>query len=635
MGNKDILNLDSKCLVFVCLKKVIVKENPTIFLVIKEKNIRFSIIRLLNDLDIPYLETDFEKVGDVGIFLFCPDSLKEFFSIKSQKPKESQILLLFEQQKEVDGLEYDSHFDDLLKLPAFSWELSLKLKRLKKFINLSRDMSLYRFAFHEFPDVISINRIKDGLFYDVNKGFCEITGYSKEEVIGKTSLDVNIWADPRDRDRMLGILKKRGRVKNFEAKYRLKGGKISSGLMSCKLIHIGNEAYTLSVTKDIEGLKKIQEQLEKSEKLLKEAQRIAGFGCWELDIVNNKLYWSDEVYRIFEIPKTDFGATYEAFLERVHPDDRKLVDKAYTDSLRTRRPYKIEHRLLMPDGRIKWMQEQCETTFDNDGRPVRSIGTVLDITDRKLFEKELEKHKEELEQKVRERTKELEFLNKELESFSFSVSHDLKAPLRAINGFSKILYEDHRKALDDDAKRLLMLIRENSQKMASLIDDLLNFSRVTRKSIKHSKIYMKALAIAIFNEIASKKEKERIRFKVNELPVAWADLALMKRVFHNLISNAIKFTGTRSSPSIEIGYKETKYGSAYFVKDNGVGFDPKYTHRLFDIFQRLHPQREFPGTGVGLSIVRRIINRHGGRVWAESQKGKGAIFYFTLAKKGL
>jgi len=253
---------------------------------------------------------------------------------------------------------------------------------------------------------------------------------------------------------------------------------------------------------------------------------------------------------------------------------------------------------------------------------------------RQRVEKALQTARDELEIRVEERTSELQSANKELEAFSYSVSHDLRTPLRAIDGFSQILLEDHREKLDKEGRRVLDIIRDNTGRMGELISDLLTFSRLGRKEIRKTKIDMENLARAIFEELRSDAPQEKLKMKINTLPSAFGDESLIHEVFTNLLSNAIKFSKNEKSSLIEVGARKENNENIYYVKDNGAGFDMKYSDKLFGVFQRLHSQQEFKGTGVGLAIVRRIIERHGGRVEAEGKVGKGAIFYFTLPKKG-
>ena len=223
----------------------------------------------------------------------------------------------------------------------------------------------------------------------------------------------------------------------------------------------------------------------------------------------------------------------------------------------------------------------------------------------------------------------IEAANKELESFSYSVSHDLRAPLRSILGYARALEDDYISKLDPDAKDLLGIIQQNANKMNTLIDDLLEFSRLGKKEIKKTEINTEKLVESAVNELGRSSSRP-VEIKVNELVPAFADYALLNQVWINLISNAIKYSGKKEKPVVEIGSHSNKNEVVYYIKDNGEGFDMKYADKLFGVFQRLHRAEEFEGTGVGLALVQRIVNRHGGRVWAEAKVREGATFYFSL-----
>jgi PAS domain S-box-containing protein len=270
----------------------------------------------------------------------------------------------------------------------------------------------------------------------------------------------------------------------------------------------------------------------------------------------------------------------------------------------------------------------------------QAVVFVRDITERKRAEEALQNLMADLESRVKERTKELseaneslESANKELESFSYSVSHDLRAPLRAIDGFSMMVLQGYADKLDDEGRRKLNVIRANTQQMGRLIDDLLAFSRLGRKELVTARLDMEALVRSVWRELTLANPERRIQFSVQRLPPAAGDQALIKEVVANLLSNAIKFSKYRDTATIEVGAYPEEKGNVYFVKDNGVGFDMRYHDKLFGVFQRLHSADEFEGTGVGLAIVERIVHRHGGRVWAEGKEGEGATFYFTLTRK--
>ena len=257
-----------------------------------------------------------------------------------------------------------------------------------------------------------------------------------------------------------------------------------------------------------------------------------------------------------------------------------------------------------------------------------------EIAERIKTEEELKIYRDHLEELVKKRTISLEEANRELEAFAYSVSHDLRAPLRAIDGFTRILIEDYASKLDKEGKRVGSVIQYNAKKMGKLIDDLLTFSRLGRASMSYSKIDMKNMVNAIYHEVTNAKERKRIKFTIGDLPSINGDTNMMRQVWMNLISNAVKFSSKRKQAIIDISSKEVQKKITYSVTDNGAGFDMKYVDKLFGVFNRLHSEKDFEGTGVGLALARRIIIRHGGNIWADSKLDNGAKFYFTLAKKG-
>ncbi len=288
-------------------------------------------------------------------------------------------------------------------------------------------------------------------------------------------------------------------------------------------------------------------------------------------------------------------------------------------------PYELE--LIHKNGKKVWVEVREAPVVEN-GKTISIVGALIDITERKIAEQEIRKLNAELEERVQKRTAELAAANKELEAFSYSVSHDLRAPLRAIDGFTKILLEDYGQKLDAEGKRMLNLVRVSTKNMAKLIEDMLSFSRMSRTQISLVKINMHELFTTAISEIH--KPSSKTNFIVHPLPEVKGDQNLIKQVIINLLNNAVKFSSKREKPIIEVGSYTDKGEAAFYVKDNGVGFDMKYANKLFGVFQRLQSTEEFEGTGVGLAIVQRIIHRHGGKVWAEGTPDEGATFYFAL-----
>ena len=267
-----------------------------------------------------------------------------------------------------------------------------------------------------------------------------------------------------------------------------------------------------------------------------------------------------------------------------------------------------------------------------DGRRL-VISMAIDVTERRVGENEVRRLNNELEQRVADRTAELVATNKELETFAYSVSHDLRTPLRAIDGFAHILDADYMKRLDQEGQRILGIICGEAKRMGQLIDDLLAFSRLNRQPIQPSTVDLTALARSVFDECAAQAPERQLQFTLEPLPAVQGDPSMLRQVLMNLISNAIKYTRPRNPAKIEMGCRLEGDEKIYYVKDNGVGFDPKYVDKLFGVFQRLHTEEEFEGNGVGLALVQRVIHRHGGRVWAEAKINEGATLSFTLPHK--
>jgi PAS domain S-box-containing protein len=262
-----------------------------------------------------------------------------------------------------------------------------------------------------------------------------------------------------------------------------------------------------------------------------------------------------------------------------------------------------------------------------------ALGVATDITEREQARLELAKLNEDLEERVRQRTAELEAANKELESFSYSVSHDLRSPLRGVDGWSLALLEDYNDILDEQAKGYLNQVRAEIQRMSVLIDDMLKLSRLSRDEMHRVPVDCTALAMSFVERLDAANPERRTEWRIAQGVTTYADLSLLRQVFQNLIENAWKFTAKKETAVIEFGVTEVEGEKSYFVKDNGAGFDMAYSAKLFGAFQRLHRVADYPGTGVGLATVQRIARRHGGRVWAEGVVGEGATFWFTLGEK--
>jgi PAS domain S-box-containing protein len=393
------------------------------------------------------------------------------------------------------------------------------------------------------------------------------------------------------------------------------------------LVPIIERDYVNFYGRDVTKRKRIEAALVQSKELLKRAQEIAHLGSWDLNLADNSLTWSDEAYRIFGFQPQELGASYELFLEAVHPDDRGAVDEAYSGSVREGRDsYEIEHRIIQKSsGEIRYVHEKCQHSRDENGMIIHSMGMVHDITERKRREKEIDRLNADLEA----RAGELEDANRELEAFNFTVAHDLCKPLTVINGYSEVLIElcDN---LDEQALGYLREIQDGTLRMSQLIEALLDFSRLSHAEICRDRVDLSALAQTAAAELKLADPERRVTIRIEEGMVVNGDASLLRVVMNNLAGNAWKYTDIRDEAIIEIGTTLIDGIMTCFVRDNGTGFDLADAGTLFTPFKRLKGTEDTRGFGIGLATVERIISRHGGRVWAEGEPSKGATFYFTL-----
>jgi PAS domain S-box-containing protein len=344
------------------------------------------------------------------------------------------------------------------------------------------------------------------------------------------------------------------------------------------------------------------------------------------------LFMSPSCERMTGYSQSEFLTDPELLLRIIHPDDLHRMTSHRHDVVH-KDEAAVDFRIVRKDGEIRWIAHGCRSVFRRDGQFMGRRVSNHDITERKAAEAALFQLNAELEQRVAQRTAELETALYDLENFNYSASHDLRIPLRAIDGFSKILLDEYSQKFDAEGRRLLNVVRDNCKKMAQFIDDMLAFSRTGRKAITHAEINMDELVREVVEELKPATAGREFELDIHRLPHTIADRAMMRQVFLNLLSNAIKFSRPKDAPRIQVGASIKGDEIIYYVKDNGVGFDMQYADKLFGVFQRLHSVTEFEGTGIGLAIVKRIITRHGGRVWAEGKVNEGATIYFALPTK--
>jgi PAS domain S-box-containing protein len=463
----------------------------------------------------------------------------------------------------------------------------------------------------------------EGKITDVNEATEAATGYPRAELIGKDFADY--FTEPEEAREGYRRVFREGLVRDYPLEIRHRDGRVTPVVYNASVYRdeAGQVIGVFAAARDITAQKRAEAELRQMSRLIDLAPdaifirgRDGTIRSWNRGA--EQMYgWSGEE-ALGHISHDLLGTRFPVSLAEI--EDRMARDGSWEGELIHSR--RDGARIVVASRHVLDREER--------GDPTVVLEINSDITERKRADDELRRLKGELEERVVMRTAQLEAANKELESFAYSVSHDLRAPLRAIDGFCQILVTEHAPGLDGEPRRYLQRVSENTRKMGRLIDDLLHFSRLGRQAMTRQPVAMADLVRQCLEELQGEREGREVEVILGELPPCRADAALLKQVWLNLLANALKFTRSRAEARIEAGSFARDGETVYFVRDNGVGFDMAYADKLFGVFQRLHRQEDYEGTGVGLALVQRIIHRHGGRIWAEASPDRGAAFFFTL-----
>jgi PAS domain S-box-containing protein len=476
----------------------------------------------------------------------------------------------------------------------------------------------FRKVFDISPSGIALMRSDSGQIIEINDTYLNIIGYTRPEVIGHTSVDVG-WLDPGARQRMLDKANDNTNAfRNYEMGFTRKSGQTGTALFAAVPIEISGEKYLLVTVQDVTERKKAEEKIKENEEKFRKLFNMSQAGIALIHFPSTRIVEINDSYlkmigyeRSEVIGHTSIGVGWFDPAER-----QKMIDAFYHDNQYMLRDYEIGFTTKSKKkGAALVSYDQIELNGE-----IYLLATVQDITQRL----EQEKRKTELLEQLKQ-------ANQELESFTFTVSHDLRAPLRAIGGYIQILQLKYGENLSEDEKQLIDRIKIQTKRMGNLIDDLLAFSRQNKTEITKAPVDMTNLAKDVVDEYTTPPGEQQVT--LHDLLPAYGDNTALRQVFVNLITNALKYSAKKEHPVIEIGSYAKGNENIYFVKDNGAGFDMKYYDQLFKVFHRLHSQEEFEGNGVGLAIVNKIVTKHGGRVWAEGKVDEGATFYFSLPKE--
>jgi PAS domain S-box-containing protein len=498
-------------------------------------------------------------------------------------------------------------------------------ERKKSEEKLKESQEKYSMIINNTRDII-YSYLPDGSFAFISEGVRQY-GWKPEEVLSKNIMDFIHADDLNDAKEAFNKTLVEGLHEPFQCRLKTKKGGYEWVEESSEPVIIDGKLVQVNgVIRNISERKSIEAELRKSEEKYRGIFENIQDVYYETNLEGLLLEMSPSIYRLAGFKREDLIGKSIIELYDLSESRTELI-KTLTEK-ESITDYEVNIKNIK--GEVINCSLNSILKLDEKGKPQKIIGSIRDISERKKSEKEIKKLYSNLEKIVSERTKQLELSNNELEAFSYSVSHDLRAPLRSISGFSQALLEDYYENLEGQAKDYLNRIVSSCSQMTQLIDDLLNLSRISRWTINSENVNLSVIANEIINEFKTQQPDKSVNISISDKLVVSGDKQLLKIVVQNLLENAWKYSSKNDSPKIEFGKHKEEGKEVFFVKDNGVGFDMKYSGKLFGVFQRLHSTKEFPGSGVGLSTVQRIVQRHNGQIWADAKVNEGATFFFTI-----
>jgi PAS domain S-box-containing protein len=549
----------------------------------------------------------FDDQQKIAYIIHRVEDVTEFVQMKKEEAKREKLTEELRGKVEQMEMEIYQRAQEIQQINTRLVAEIQERQKAEESIEASRKM--FSTLFYQSPVMNCIADAATGRYIDVNENFAEFCGLSKEEIIGKTSLDLKLVVKPEERKELLDALRSHGSARDVMTEVKGLNGRSRWISTSAHTVTINGKDCFITAMIDVSKRKQFEEELNKSNELFLNLFELNPASLSISRLKDGKLLTVNASFlRIFGfISKEEvIGKTAEEINIWYDPEKRADMFRRLKE---WNKVLNVEGLVRTPLGDNKWISTSI-LMIEVDNEPC-TLAVSIDITARKKAEEQVQ------------------LVNKELEAFSYSVSHDLRSPLRIIDGYSELMISDYSQRLDQEGNRLLGIIKANVRKMGQLIDDLLNFSRLGRKELIFQLVDMNKMVDSVMSEQLFSIHKE-YNIKIDRLEPAECDSHLIRQVWMNLISNAIKYSGEKDKPNIHISSAKTGNEIVYSIKDNGVGFNMQYADKLFGVFQRLHKVTEFEGTGVGLALVHRIVSRHGGRVWADAKVNQGATFYFSL-----